>query len=339
MTPHAPRSPWVRDEVNAALNQVRKGRMRGVIPVVAQSCADADIPPLWDPLHRYDATRTYDAALSGLLRALGLAESAVPAPSSTVSPSVPSGLSQSPRVTVAEPMEGALVVDAGGKGHYRTIAEAVKAASPGDRILVRAGHYTESISIEKSVALVGEDTRTVVIEGRTGAFDQAACILVKARGVHLAKLSLRQPATGLLSAQNCCLWVNWGGEARVEDCDFTTAQAGSASGVNTGGGSLTLHRGRIHDCKGNGVTLDNSKARLLLEDTVIEGCSKSALYVKSGVATVRRSQFKNNGEWGVRVDAGASGTFEDNDLRGNGRGAWSIAASSPLHVQRARNQE
>ncbi|HEY7093838.1 MAG TPA: toll/interleukin-1 receptor domain-containing protein [Ktedonobacterales bacterium] len=46
MTPDSLRSPWVQAEVNAALLQVRQGRMLGVIPLVAQPCNEADIPPL-----------------------------------------------------------------------------------------------------------------------------------------------------------------------------------------------------------------------------------------------------------------------------------------------------
>src|SRR5690349_19554389 len=62
MTPDALRSPWVQAEVNAALHQLRQGRMLGVIPLVAQPCDDADIPPLWAPLHRYDITKGYETA-------------------------------------------------------------------------------------------------------------------------------------------------------------------------------------------------------------------------------------------------------------------------------------
>jgi len=72
MTPDALRSPWVQGEVNAALLQVRQGRMLGVIPLVAQPCQDADIPPLWATLQYYDAVRGYDTARGGLLSALGL---------------------------------------------------------------------------------------------------------------------------------------------------------------------------------------------------------------------------------------------------------------------------
>jgi hypothetical protein len=87
MTPESLRSPWVQTEVNAALNQVRKERMRGVIPLMAKPCADEDIPPLLDALHRYDATHGYVPACVGLLHALGLPVPGIPA--STTSHPVP----------------------------------------------------------------------------------------------------------------------------------------------------------------------------------------------------------------------------------------------------------
>jgi formylglycine-generating enzyme required for sulfatase activity len=77
MTPDSLRSQWVQAEVNAALHQVRGGRMLGVIPIVAKLCDEGDIPALWATLHRYDATHAYEGARDGLLRALGLSTSAV----------------------------------------------------------------------------------------------------------------------------------------------------------------------------------------------------------------------------------------------------------------------
>lgn len=76
MTPDALRSPWVQAEVNAALHQVRGGRMLGVVPIVAMECDEGSIPPLWATLHRYNATRAYEPARDGLLRAVGLGGSA-----------------------------------------------------------------------------------------------------------------------------------------------------------------------------------------------------------------------------------------------------------------------
>ncbi len=90
-TPDALRAPWVRTEVNAALNMSLQGRMRGVIPVLARVCDPDDVPALWSTLHRYDATRDYNAALAGLVHALGLSAPAVmplaaPIPSAPATP-------------------------------------------------------------------------------------------------------------------------------------------------------------------------------------------------------------------------------------------------------------
>lgn len=112
MTPAALKSPWVQAEVNAALNQVRKGRMFGVVPIVALPCDDVDIPPLLDALHRYDATSAYEPARDGLLRALNLAlpaTSTPPAYQATPPPSTESSLVREPAMSLAELGHDALV--------------------------------------------------------------------------------------------------------------------------------------------------------------------------------------------------------------------------------------
>lgn len=73
MTPNAIESPWVTNEINAAVNlYTKKKRVRGVIPLVARDCTHVDVPPIWDALHSYDATRDYAKAVNGLAQAIGL---------------------------------------------------------------------------------------------------------------------------------------------------------------------------------------------------------------------------------------------------------------------------
>jgi nucleoside phosphorylase len=48
------------------------------------------------------------------------------------------------------------IVDVSGKGHHRTIAEAIEAATPGERVLVKPGLYEEPIVLSKVVELVGD---------------------------------------------------------------------------------------------------------------------------------------------------------------------------------------
>jgi F-box protein 11 len=59
-----------------------------------------------------------------------------------------------------------IIVDAMHRGHYSTLTEALKAAKPGTRILVRPGLYREGVFIDKPVELIGDGDRSdIVIEG------------------------------------------------------------------------------------------------------------------------------------------------------------------------------
>lgn len=78
MTPASVASPWVQREVNAALNEATAERMQGVIPIVMLPTPEQDIPILWRPLYRYDATHAYEPARDKLLYALGQITSTVP---------------------------------------------------------------------------------------------------------------------------------------------------------------------------------------------------------------------------------------------------------------------
>jgi F-box protein 11 len=48
------------------------------------------------------------------------------------------------------------VVDAYQGGHFTTVSAAIKAAKPGDRILVRPGRYEESLVVDKPLEITGD---------------------------------------------------------------------------------------------------------------------------------------------------------------------------------------
>ena len=72
LTPQALAAPWVRMETNAAIKRKMEGKLRDVLPVVAQPVDPSTIPPTWDTFQRFDATRDYATAFAGIARALGL---------------------------------------------------------------------------------------------------------------------------------------------------------------------------------------------------------------------------------------------------------------------------
>lgn len=57
-----------------------------------------------------------------------------------------------------------LYVGGDGPGNYTSIQSAIDAANPGDTIFVYIGTYYESIVIDKSIDLIGEDKETTIID-------------------------------------------------------------------------------------------------------------------------------------------------------------------------------
>lgn len=70
LTPDALRSQWVRNEINAALQLVRTGQMKGVIPIIAERLNPADLPIQWQVMYMLDATENYDSALRRMVQAI-----------------------------------------------------------------------------------------------------------------------------------------------------------------------------------------------------------------------------------------------------------------------------
>ena len=79
---------------------------------------------------------------------------------------------------------------------------------------------------------------------------------------------------------------------------------------------------------------------MTLEDNEIFGNALSGVWIKTGGnPTLRCNRIDNSGYVAVFVSNGGGGTIEDNDLRGNAKGAWDISADSEPNIRRARNKE
>lgn len=122
MTPQSVASPWVQNEVNTAISEQTAGRMLGVIPVIAAPTLEQDIPLLWRPLHRYDATSNYETARNGLLRALGLGTGIPPKPGalrrqSTSDSKAPAVRQEWPGMLLPDPMEMTYAQRQEGRNH------------------------------------------------------------------------------------------------------------------------------------------------------------------------------------------------------------------------------
>jgi F-box protein 11 len=267
------------------------------------------------------------------------------------------------------------VVDAYQRGDFTMVGAAIKAAKPGDRILVRPGLYKEGLVVDKPLEILGDGPAAdIVILAR-----DAAALLFQASIGRVANLTLRQAGgtgkwqcvditQGRLDLEGCdissqsgtCVWIRNGADPRLrrnrihhaqqsgvyvhdaglgtlEDNDIT-GNSFSGVGIRTSG-NPTLRRNQIHDNKESGVYVRDSGLGTL-EDNDITGNGYRGVEIKTGGnPTVRANRINRNGYVAVWVHDGGRGVFEDNDLTGNARGAWFIAKDCKANVTRARNKE
>ncbi len=91
-----------------------------------------------------------------------------------------------------------LYVGGDGEGNYSSIQAAVENASDGDTVFVYSGIYSEHITIDKSIKLVGENKSTTIIDGRRRIGD---LITVKADNVEISNFTIKNNSFG-------CYWPN-----------------------------------------------------------------------------------------------------------------------------------
>jgi F-box protein 11 len=229
--------------------------------------------------------------------------------------------------TRTEPLH--YVVDQTGRGDHTTISEAIRAASPGDRILVRPGLYQEGLVINKPLEIIGDGALADIVVQATGV-DTLSFQTTMARVAHL---TLCQMGGG----DWYCVDITQGRLIILEDCDITSQSL--ACVAIRGGADPRLHLNRIHHGDRGGIYIyDNGQGTL--EDNHIYGNALAGVAIRGRSSpTLRRNRINRNNDWAIWVSDKGGGIIEDNDLRNNARGAWYIAADSEPLIKRARNQE
>jgi parallel beta-helix repeat protein len=402
ITPGLFRSPPCRAEVQRFLEREKAlGRQDLILPVYYISAREMDDPGLReaDELARVLAARQFadwrelrfEAFTSPVVRK-AIAQLAAQVRDvfwlpPAAAPARPVGTGQTASSPTEEEQAGVTarviakteppthVVDPYQRGDFATVVEAIAAARPGDRILVRPGLYEGGLVVDKPLEILG-DGQVSEIEIRARGAD---ALLFKASIGRVANLTLRQAGglgiwygaditQGRLDLEGCDIssqngagvgihggadprlrrnqihdgeqsgvFVYDDGRGTLEDNDISgNAHAGVT--IRTGG-DPTLRRNQIHDGKQCGVFVYED-GRGTLEDNDISGNKLTGVEIRSGGnPTLRRNRIHRNGYEAVYIHKGGRGTLEDNDLTVNARGAWDIAEECQDNVRRARNKE
>ena len=241
------------------------------------------------------------------------------------------------------------------QGDFATVSEAIKAARPGDRILVRPGHYQESLVIDKDLVILGDGpVADIQISAR-----HTHTVVFRASNSRIANLTLRQTGgegrwygvditRGRLELEGChitsrssaCVAIHGGANPRLrgnrihhgaaagvyvyddglgtlEDNDIT---ANALAGVEiTTGGDPTLTGNRIDHGKDAGVYVHDDGLGTLENNDITANALAGVAIGAGGDPTLRRNRIHHGKDAGVYVHDDGRGTLEDNDITANAR--------------------
>jgi parallel beta-helix repeat protein len=198
------------------------------------------------------------------------------------------------------------IVDSMHRGDYVKVSQAIAAAKPGDRIIVRRGRYSEGLLIDKPLEIIGEgDPLDVLIEA-----SGCAVILFKGNMGIVRNLALRQSGEGKSFAVDIQK-----GRLVLEDCDITS-QSLSCVAIHEGA-DPQIRRNRIHDGKQSGVYVYNNGLGIIEDNDIFGNGYAGVAIQEGGNPTIRRNRIYDGKKGGVSVYNNGLGIIEDNDLFGN----------------------
>jgi hypothetical protein len=233
---------------------------------------------------------------------------------------------------------------------YTTIAAAIQAASPGQTIKVRAGTYSENLTIDKALTIVGAGVGQTIV---TSAISHQPVLAVTGHPVYLSDLTV----TGAQRSVDGAISNAAGAVLNIEDVKVTrNANEGVGGGISNSGrltltdstisdndagrggsgggiendGTMTIRDSRISNNSAtvNGGGILNSGSLTLIDSTVsgnsgstLHG-SGGGLYLSAGSTMIRGSQIVNNSAsdaGAIYSAAGSTVKLVQTTVRGNSK--------------------
>lgn len=222
------------------------------------------------------------------------------------------------------------IVDISQKGDYIKISDAIKSASPGDKIIVKPGNYNEVIILDIPLEIIGEGKRSDIVV----SFYNYNVAMIRAPMGKLSNLTLKQ-----LGGRNMpCVLVNTGG-CEIESCEITCAES---NGVEiTGHSQPTIKNCYIHHClsgffigdeskptlDGNkicntrysGVIITNYADPIIQQNKIFKSMQGGIYIYNHGAGTIFRNKIYGNNYSGIAIKDGGKPLIKQNIIAKNGR--------------------
>lgn len=102
-------------------------------------------------------------------------------------------------IEMCDEIEKTLIVQSTGGENYTSIQEAIDNANINDVVFVKSGIYHETVSINKSITLIGEDKNTTIIDTNYSGF---YAILIQTSDVNISGFTIQNSTIGIYIASN-----------------------------------------------------------------------------------------------------------------------------------------
>ncbi len=215
-----------------------------------------------------------------------------------------------------------LTVAIGQPDCYRTIMDAISAASAGDVVSVRPGTYVESIVLERDITLCAAGpTGEVTIEHRDGPV-----IKLNADSAVVAGLAI------VHHGDNSAAIEVPSGRLRLEECEVVAASAAGLWVYDTG--EAVVRTSRFTNSKGAGLIFANG-GRGQVADCRFEHVKAAAVVIRSGAdPAISRCTFTNLEASAVLVADDGRGSIEDCEIQSAGNPAIAVESNSRPALRR-----
>lgn len=196
------------------------------------------------------------------------------------------------------------------EGPYKTITEAVNAASPGDKVSVGAGTYKENLVIDKTLSLIG-DGNPVIDGGGTGSV-----IEIKAPGCVIKGFTVRGSGSRI-SNEDTGILVDSARGTKIEENSLNDVLFGiyikNSPGSVIRGNTLRGKEVEMHE-RGDGIRLWYSSGTRVI-DNRISMIRDMVIWWSND--TLVKGNVVEDGRYGLHYMSSNHNRFEDNVFRNN----------------------
>jgi len=222
-----------------------------------------------------------------------------------------------------------LIVSKLGGAQFKTISEAIKAAQPGSRILVRPGFYQENFILDKKLEIIGDGPiEQIVIEGHDD-YQNRCCILMQTDSALVQGLTLymsggHSPSVvsiprGKLLIRNCVIAISGGWCIKATAFDAKPIIQKCIFQGHKGGG-------------GNGISFTKN-AQGQVEDCDILASIRIGINISNGASPLIQASRITASAHGVEVERNGSGIIQECDIEKGSTGVVISEGGNPLIKQ------